>query len=292
MLKLNDCILSAITAIFVLAFAFLGKYADAGMVMVMVPETNERPAPVQQFEKILRSPEVHTFVNAPVSAPNCHVGKTKKGSIRALLIGINEYSSPDVPDLNGAVNDTKLLAQALRAKSVAKENIRIHTNYQATRENILHSLDKLMLESGCGDFVMVHFSGSSRFHPDVGTILFPSDVTYVRNQQNHQGLPQMGIVAQDLAAAMVHIRNKGANIFVTIDSSYAGGLTLAIVKVYQTMLVSGVGNQAKKQTEQQDHFRLFGSEQASLLLFTQAQKMNLQWSGISKARVSAYLLSH
>lgn len=218
----NDRLFAA--AVLALTLFFLGQYADvvnAGIATVTL-QTEERPVATQQSGESSKPAEIHPFANAPDEAPNCHAGKTKAGRIRALLIGINEYRSPEIPDLAGAVNDIQLLAQALRAQDVKEENIMILTDHEATHAKILQSLDELIAAASCGDFVMVHFSGSSQASRDIGTILFPHD----GKLPNSRGSPA-GLLAQDLAAAMVHMRNKGATVFLSVDACYAAGLALA-----------------------------------------------------------------
>ena len=53
---------------------------------------------------------------------------------RALLIGINEYASPKVVDLRGAVNDVKMLRRILVSRfGFDEQNITVLVDEQATR---------------------------------------------------------------------------------------------------------------------------------------------------------------
>jgi len=55
----------------------------------------------------------------------------------ALVIGINNYHSNKIRKLKGAVNDAKLLRDALRQSGVLLPNERVLLNAQATRNNFI-----------------------------------------------------------------------------------------------------------------------------------------------------------
>ncbi len=67
------------------------------------------------------------------------------GRKAALLVGINEYASPDVPSLNGAVNDVIALKHVLLQRYGFQEGeVVVLLNGEATRERILQELAELV----------------------------------------------------------------------------------------------------------------------------------------------------
>jgi metacaspase-1 len=81
------------------------------------------------------------------------VSTTKK----AFLVGINAY--PGCP-LNGCVNDVLLMYKIITEKfKFDKKNIKILTDAQATRVNILAGLKWLTTGVGANDTVFFHYSG-------------------------------------------------------------------------------------------------------------------------------------
>ncbi|KAG6901494.1 hypothetical protein C0995_011172 [Termitomyces sp. Mi166 len=83
-------------------------------------------------------------------------------SLFALLIGIDKYMDPGVPDLRGAVNDANAVEQYLIAGvSVSKDRIVNLRDNEATRERIVTAMRKLVLHSDINaqDPILIYFSG-------------------------------------------------------------------------------------------------------------------------------------
>ena len=146
------------------------------------------------------------------------------GAVRALLIGIQKYHPPLSP-LAGSVQDVEMLGAALEALRVPRANVRILRDGDATRQAILAALSKVVGESNCGDFVLIHFSGSSspaqwRFSeiPDVALHSFDSP--------GGSQLPAAGVGGRDLSAVMTALRNRGVFVFLSVDGCAAAGLNL------------------------------------------------------------------
>jgi hypothetical protein len=82
------------------------------------------------------------------------------GTIRAVLVGINEYERADIPRLRGCVNDVLLLRDLLRTCfAVDNAHIRVVTNERATKAEILRRLRESLAASAPGDLVVFYFSG-------------------------------------------------------------------------------------------------------------------------------------
>ncbi len=87
---------------------------------------------------------------------------------RAVIIGISDYQSQEIPDLNYAHKDALAFSQFLQSKSggsVNTENIKILTNEEATNARMGAALDWLLDEGEAGDQAIIYFSG----HGDVET---------------------------------------------------------------------------------------------------------------------------
>lgn len=91
---------------------------------------------------------------------------------RALLIGIDDYSASTLPrransndrgwpDLKGAANDARILAEMLiHAYGFDRRDVLTLTNQQATRAAILQSIDRHLVQSSRpGDVVFYYFAG-------------------------------------------------------------------------------------------------------------------------------------
>lgn len=79
------------------------------------------------------------------------------GTKRALLVGINQYQLPG-NNLRGCVNDIK----DVQAKVLAPQgfrDVKVLTDGQATRANILSGLSSLVKSAQPGDFLYFHYSG-------------------------------------------------------------------------------------------------------------------------------------
>jgi hypothetical protein len=80
--------------------------------------------------------------------------------IRAVLVGVDVYERSDVPPLRGCVNDVVLVRQVLKQYlGVPNENIRLVVNGRATKANIVHRLQRMILDAEDGDVLVFYFSG-------------------------------------------------------------------------------------------------------------------------------------
>ncbi|MCF8243535.1 MAG: tetratricopeptide repeat protein [Saprospiraceae bacterium] len=87
-------------------------------------------------------------------------------SVRAVVIGISDYQSPDIPDLRFANKDAEAFANFLRSPaggSLDGDHLKLLTNQNATAGRIAEALDGLIEQAKEGDQVIIYFSG----HGDV-----------------------------------------------------------------------------------------------------------------------------
>lgn len=96
----------------------------------------------------------------------------------ALLIGINDYEDIAITDLDNPVNDTKKLYEILKTGySFNEEDITLLVN--ATREEIISSLDKLESRLTENDNLLIFYAGHGYWDEKTGKgYWFPADAKY------------------------------------------------------------------------------------------------------------------
>ncbi len=141
----------------------------------------------------------------------------------ALLIGINEYTSPAILDLRGAVNDVTMVRRILLTRfGVAEQDIVMLTDEQATREHILAALDELAGRVGEDDFVYIHYSGhGSQVRDANGDEEDGWDETILPHDAREEGVPD--IIDDEFESAFARLRTRNA--FIVFDSCHSGTVT-------------------------------------------------------------------
>ena len=80
--------------------------------------------------------------------------------IRSLLVGVDVYERPEIPRLNGCVNDVALVRRLLKEYfGVPNEDIRVVVNQRATRDAIVHRLRTMIRDAQDGDILVFYYSG-------------------------------------------------------------------------------------------------------------------------------------
>src|SRR6266436_6016492 len=74
----------------------------------------------------------------------------------ALVVGVSHYSSSSLPELRYASTDAKEMAATLKSQGFRVETL---INKDATRTNVLRSLEKLRNRTSHGDVGLFYFSG-------------------------------------------------------------------------------------------------------------------------------------
>ena len=137
----------------------------------------------------------------------------KLGEYKALVIGINDYKDPNVPDLETAVNDANAVARVLKDKYGFK--VEFLLDEKATREAIYKQLRTLAVSTKPDDSVLIYYAGHGdldRAYNDGWWI--PSDatggnpVTYLSNVQVQIAIRSM----------------KARHVLLISDSCYSGML--------------------------------------------------------------------
>jgi len=145
---------------------------------------------------------------------------------RALLIGINAYSSPDIPRLHGCVNDIEAMRLVLTGRfGFAAGNIRELTDAAATRAGILAALEKLVSEAHPRDLVFIHYAGhGSQVEDQNGDEADRKDETLVPYDARTAGVPD--VTDDELNALLGRMRAEHA--IVVLDCCHSGTGTRAV----------------------------------------------------------------
>jgi uncharacterized caspase-like protein len=120
----------------------------------------------------------------------------KLGTYRALIIGINDYEDPNIPDLKTAVNDAVAMAELL--KEHYGFHVKLLLDRNATKENIYRSLRHLASSTKSDESVLIYYAG----HGDLDRTFndgwwIPADakggdpVTYLDNTQVQKAMRSM-----------------------------------------------------------------------------------------------------
>jgi hypothetical protein len=139
---------------------------------------------------------------------------------RALIVGINEYQH--VTPLKGSVTDARKVLQLLQKLAIYRgDQVRLLTDSQATRQNILEGLEWLS-GSQAGDKVLFYFSGHGAQNRDtegdesdgLDETLCPVETTLTRK----------GMITDDEINERLK-RLSGRQVLVVIDACHSGTVT-------------------------------------------------------------------
>ena len=137
----------------------------------------------------------------------------KLGKYKALIIGINDYKGPKIPDLETATNDATAMAKILKEKYGFE--VKLLLDHEATKGAIYGELRRLTGSTKPNDSVLIYFAG----HGDLdrtydGGWWIPADaiggnpVTYLDNVQVQKAMRSM----------------KARHVLLVSDSCYSGTL--------------------------------------------------------------------
>lgn len=148
---------------------------------------------------------------------------------RALLVGINDYVAIQEGSgwvaLRGAITDVEMQRELLMHRfGFQSSNIRLLTNQEATRRNILREFEDLIQWAKPGDVVVVHYSGHGStvndpdrvFDDHLNGTLVPWD----------SDLPPGGGSVDDITSGTLFLLMsalKTDNVTVVLDSCHSGG---------------------------------------------------------------------
>jgi hypothetical protein len=150
---------------------------------------------------------------------------------KALLVGINDYApaGPGGPDLHGCVNDVKDFANTLGALNIVPilpSSMRILTDRNATRVNILGGLKWLLSGAKSGDVCVFYYSGH-------GTYVVDTSGDEELDKKDEAICPHdfatAGPITDDDIRTVLSGIPVGVNVDVFLDSCFSGTATRLMV---------------------------------------------------------------
>lgn len=141
----------------------------------------------------------------------------ERNTRHALIIGIGQYSDPEVPPLKGVVHDMDSARRMARAMAVPDANMRFVRDAEATAERIRQELGSLQQRMGEGDRLFVYFSGHGTRWYDEAT----------RKDGCTEGLLAADgkvLTNVELGERLAPITRKAEKVLVFYDACFSGGV--------------------------------------------------------------------
>jgi len=176
---------------------------------------------IEKFLKKFNRNTNHIIVNADALYVSNNIDR--KPLKKAVLVGINKYDPVLRADLHGCVNDVKNMRNLLITQFGFKaDNIRVLTDFRATKKGILERLHWLIDNAVQGDELFFHYSGHGSQVRDrngdelddaLDEILCPTDLNW-----------DDPLTDDDLATLFRKVP-KGAYLTMFCDSCHSGTMT-------------------------------------------------------------------
>ncbi|OWU86330.1 hypothetical protein ATO6_05765 [Oceanicola sp. 22II-s10i] len=213
----------------------------AGVLIEPRGPSEQRADPMEAFRSVYigLGEALFTLPDAE-DIPECVPDRTAR--TRALMIGAEQANNPAFPALAGPPNDLALLSNALVSRGVGADAITLLNGRDATRAGLTETVEDLLAATGCGDSVFLHVSayampaaligldqrgsgiGNARMLGDIqGTFTSPGaagqaldDGPYVLLNRSDSGIVDL-LSAADLSRLILRLRNRGADVTVSLD---------------------------------------------------------------------------
>jgi hypothetical protein len=140
---------------------------------------------------------------------------------KALVVGINDYAPIGTggPDLNGCVNDARDMANTLVICGFPALSVRILTNQNATKANIISNLTNLVTTSKKGDSIVFYYSGHGTRVANIGSDF---EVDGLDDAICPHDYASAGVIRDDEFAAILNKLPAGVNMDVIFDCCHSG----------------------------------------------------------------------
>jgi Caspase domain len=160
-----------------------------------------------------------------VKAKNVQLVAAGGGQVRALVVGINEYSSRSIPTLKGAVADARDLETTLRAAGVRDLTALIDAT--ATRQSFETAMDRLVDASRPGDLVIVSFAGHGSQAPELvgGSEADGMDEIFLLSGFDTAGLgTKERVIDDEINHWLLQLAKKNVDVLYIADTCHGGGM--------------------------------------------------------------------
>jgi uncharacterized caspase-like protein len=129
----------------------------------------------------------------------------------AVVIGIDRYADPSIPQLSNAVNDARAIGQVLESQlgyeTVVLEN--------ATKPTVVAALNRLALELGPKDSAIVYYAGH-------GELVESTKLGYWQLADSNPKRPETWLSNADIGRMVAQI--EASQVALISDSCYSGSL--------------------------------------------------------------------
>jgi hypothetical protein len=147
------------------------------------------------------------------------------GEVRGLIIGINNYSSPEISTLKGAVADARDLEGTLRSAGVS--DLTVFLDLAATRQKTVAAMERLIGSSKSGDLAIILFAGHGTQLPELikGSEPDGMDEVFLLTGFSRKGPGTAErIVDDEFNAWLFRLKAKGVDVLFIADTCHGGGL--------------------------------------------------------------------
>lgn len=151
----------------------------------------------------------------------------ENGRVRALVIGIDEYSG--IPRLQGAFADAEDLNKALVAAGVSDVTMlpRDGKNAAVTRRDVETEMNRLLAQSKAGDLVFISFSGHASQFPELikGSEVDKFDEAFLLSGFSITGAGATErIIDDEINRWLKQLVRNGVDVLLVADTNHGGGL--------------------------------------------------------------------
>jgi hypothetical protein len=143
---------------------------------------------------------------------------------KALIVGINIYKPPAGPNLMGCVNDAQNVAYTLNACGIvpaSPKTMKIITDTNATRVNIMDGLAWLIKGAKKGDVLVYYHSGHGTQYADIDG----DEVDHKDEAICPHDIVTAGAIKDDDLRKVFSKITPGANLEVIVDTCHSGTIT-------------------------------------------------------------------
>lgn len=148
------------------------------------------------------------------------------GPARALIVGINQYASPAIPNLKGALADAQDIEKTLRAAGLS--DVTALTESTATRRAFEQAISRLISVSSPGDLAIISFAGHGAQEPELvkGSESDGMDEIFLLYGFNSSGPGTAErIIDDELNHWLRQLSDKKVDVLFIADTCHGGGLT-------------------------------------------------------------------
>ena len=148
-------------------------------------------------------------------------------TVYALLVGINAYRAPHIPELRGCLTDIERFGAFLQARLPDSVSLNSLCDAAATRAALVATFRQHLGQAGPGDTALFYFSGHGSQEPVAPehSHLEPTgyNQTLVCHDSRTAGAPDLS--DKELAILIDEVARRGAHTVAILDCCHAGGAT-------------------------------------------------------------------